>query len=271
MLKKLFKYELKSTSKLMLVIYAVMITVTLIGALVISYQPLSESVANISALLSSSVLICYALTAFALFVITYVFMCIHFYQTMYSDRGYLTHTLPVKPTSVLNTKLLVSLFWMLCSALLLCFSFVILAGAASKGNYLSGDEWHIFIQNFRKTTGYSIWGFVGYAVILVIVSCLLYLLLVFASASIGQMFSHKITASVAAGIGFYIAEQIISLILLVVSGYISAVQIAEASGSDPSLGVFFPLLSMILIGNIVLCAVYYLICHRVVNRHLNLD
>ena len=60
-----------------------------------------------------------------------------------------------------------------------------------------------------------------YLLVATIFSCLLYLLMVFTSASIGQLFSqHKIAASVIAGVVLYFAEQIISTIIMVASGYV---------------------------------------------------
>ena len=125
MLKKLIKHEFKNTSKVMLAIYALVAVVTLLGTIsFVLLKPYVES--GIVSFLSRMSLVLYVLSIFALFIVTYVYMCIHFYKSMYSDQGYLTHTLPVSPLTTFHVKLGVSLCWLICSFLVMFVSLCLL-------------------------------------------------------------------------------------------------------------------------------------------------
>lgn len=273
MLRKLFKYELKSTAKLMLLVYMIMVAVTVLGciAMAVSAAPSGDSPVKDFFIVIG--ITSYVLGIFALFIVTYVYMCVHFYRTMYSDRGYLTHTLPVSHHSILNVKLLVSLFWMLCSILLLLLSVLALIAAASRGAIFRTD-FSYFLSEFYRTSGMHFGALMLYLLVATIFSCLLYLLMVFTSASIGQLFSqHKIAASVIAGVVLYFAEQIISTIIMVASGYVMLMNdMSTDSSTIPDFsGVFSMLLTPTVIYSVILSVIYYVVCYRITKKHINLE
>ena len=116
MLGKLFKYEFKNTYKLMFIIYGVMAFVTILGCIAMYGDSDPAGTENqLQEIFFTAAMVFYVLGVFALFVVSYVYMCVHFYKTMYSDQGYLTHTLPVGQMSIFNVKLLVSLCWLMLS------------------------------------------------------------------------------------------------------------------------------------------------------------
>ena len=53
----------------------------------------------------------YVLFIFAIVVATYVYLAIRFQKNLFSDEGYLTHTLPVSPTKLIWSKMLVAWAW----------------------------------------------------------------------------------------------------------------------------------------------------------------
>ena len=54
---------------------------------------------------------------------------------MYSEQGYLTHTLPVKPITLFNVKLATSFLWLVTSLALLFVSIMIIVFGASGGTF----------------------------------------------------------------------------------------------------------------------------------------
>ena len=67
----------------------------------------------------------YFIYIIALFVMTSVFIVTNFYKTMVSNQGYLTHTLPVKTSTLINAKLLVAIFWEIMAGLLFILSIIL--------------------------------------------------------------------------------------------------------------------------------------------------
>lgn len=93
MLGKLLKYEFKNTYKLMFIIYGIMAFVTILGCIAMYSNSDPAGMTNqIQEIFFTAAMVFYVLGVFALFVVSYVYMCVHFYKTMYSDQGYLTHT-----------------------------------------------------------------------------------------------------------------------------------------------------------------------------------
>ena len=50
---------------------------------------------------------------------TIAVIAVRYYQSLFGKEGYLTQTLPVSKGSLLSSRLLVALFWLICSAVLL--------------------------------------------------------------------------------------------------------------------------------------------------------
>lgn len=139
MLKKLFKYEFKSTAKIMLILYAILIITTSVGSVVLYSLDLDQAgESKLASILSVSAIVLYILAIFAVLIVMYVYLCVHFYRTMYSAQGYLTHTLPVKTLAPFHVKLITSFVWMFLSMALMTASIVALIASASQRNRMAG-------------------------------------------------------------------------------------------------------------------------------------
>ena len=79
MLGKLFKHEFKDTAKLMLLIYSMFIAITLIGTLVLSNDAIQNSESTPINIILAALMIFYILSIFALFIITYFYICVYLY------------------------------------------------------------------------------------------------------------------------------------------------------------------------------------------------
>lgn len=278
MLRKLFKYEFKNTAKLMLTIYGIFIVSTLISTIGLSTDAMQadvESMPLVFQLLFFAVMMLYVLSMFALFLVTFVYVCIHFYKTMYSDQGYLTHTLPVKPMTLFNVKLTTAWGWMMGSMALFVLSIFIMMLGATKGELITANldiPIALISEQFELVFGMKIVPFIFMMIVLMAFSCVSYLLMVYASISIGQLFNqHKIVMAIVAGIVIYIIEQIAGSIVLLLTGnsffntylYADTVTVSEIIFSAPMIA------SMVL--SVLFTIAFYIICVVIQKRHLNLD
>lgn len=288
MLGKLIKNEFKNTYKLMCTIYLVLAASTLFGGLVLAIEPLQKG--KLGDVMMPTFVLAYVLSIVALFIVTFLYMCQRFYKTMYSDQGYLTHTLPVKPSANLNAKLLVSAIWMILSGVLMLFSVMVLILAYAKEEFfeaLGQINYHELDQFCVSMFGYSLLQCMGILLLMVVITALVSLLLVYVSLSIGQLFSaHKIGASVGAGVIIYFIEQIISAILMVgfaARSYNTISSTEVYSSSEEVISVITSVTSPELLaqghrmlwtymGEYALFAlVAYLGCYFIIKKHVNLD
>jgi hypothetical protein len=109
MFGKLLKHELQATSRVMPIVYIVTVASFIVQILVsgISNNALSE--------LSVALLI---IVILAQEIVTTALVVWRFYRSMCADEAYLTHALPVKPSVLLLSKILVGWFWSVVSVLL---------------------------------------------------------------------------------------------------------------------------------------------------------
>lgn len=112
MLKKLFKYEWKSVSTLLLIVHGALLVYALIGR--IGYQIyfskfLSDSSNTVMGITTMFYVVVYVFGIMAVLLMTMLYLAIHIQKSFFSDEGYLTHTLPVSPTQLLLSKIFI--YW----------------------------------------------------------------------------------------------------------------------------------------------------------------
>ena len=278
MLGKLFKYEFKNTAKVMLAIYGVLVFTTLLVSIGSSMKAMQgvnlTDVPPVVELFFAASVLMYVLSIFALFTVSYVYLCIHFYKTMYSDQGYLTHTLPVKPVTLFNVKLVTSLVWMILTAVLFALSIFAFLIGASRGEIFSsevaGRMAEIIKYEFVPIFGMTFGQFLLFIVLSFIISCLSYLLMIFASISIGQLFTgHKIAGSFATGIVIYMVQQVIATIVILVTGFSTFLDYEKIVTFADVL--FSPAMIISMVISVLFTVALYVICIVMQTRHLNLD
>ena len=140
MLGKLMKYEWKQTSKIVLIMLLVVVGVTLLGVagivIPIRYLVAQEAMRDIDVIpifLSMTVMLTFFLYVFSLVGVNYVlygYQGVRFYKTMYTEQGYLTHTLPLMPGQILLGKTVVAVAWSVIMNLCVVLSVVVLVGAS---------------------------------------------------------------------------------------------------------------------------------------------
>ncbi len=275
MLGKLIRHEFKDTAKLMLLIYALFAVITLFGSIVLAANADTYWLSTASEVLLVVTMIFYGLSIFALFIVTYVYICVHFYKTMFSSQGYLTHTLPIKTTTIFHVKLGVSLVWLICSMALLILSLFLLAIAGTQGTIFHVDPavWTDMVTDFEADTGFSFRTFFGILPVSILLSCLVFILMVYTSSCIGQLFSkNKVAASVIAGVILYFVEQIVSSVLMVISNanfWLTGIFDDTSTTMPPEF--LNNTLTVSVVWSLCFCVVYYIVCRVILQKHLNLE
>ena len=135
MLGKLIKYEWKSVYKVGCLILGAVALTTFMGWLAFQSPMWKEmetghsysgAVAGWLNIISGLTLIMYVILLACASFGTLVYLVVHFYRTMYTDEGYLIHTLPVTKHQILVSKILVGGIWMLFVGVSLILSAVFL-------------------------------------------------------------------------------------------------------------------------------------------------
>lgn len=279
MLGKLFKYEFKNTSKLMLTVYGIFIISTIISTIGLSTNVLQTDIDRlplIFQLMFFAVMMLYILSMFALFLVTFVYLCIHFYKTMYSDQGYLTHTLPVKPVALFNVKLTTAWVWMMGSMILFVLSIFIMMFGATQGELIDivlNSPIPQILEQFEQVFGMKFLTFILLMFVMMAFSCVSYLLMVYVSISIGQLFNqHKIVMAVVAGIVIYVLEQIANSIIVLLAGnsYFNTYVYEGFNVTVSDIMFSTPVVASMIV-SLLFAIAFYAICAEIQKKHINLD
>ncbi len=264
MLGKLIKHEFKTSAKLLIPLNLIVIGITLIGCLLFRSGLLQTLHVEF---LNAVFLFLYIISLFALFILTAVYLTMRFYKTMYSSQGYLTHTLPVSSASILNTKILTSVFWVLLALIITACSIWFLIRSAS-GVTISPEEFRILQERFFNEMGIEIGSFLATIAGTVTVSCFTSVLMIFASLSVGQLFrQYRIPAAIGACIVFYFIQQIASVILLLLLG-INAMEHASSAAQGDFTKL---LLGSVTAEELLFAVAYYILCYYFTKKKLNLE
>lgn len=264
MLRKLLKHEFKATSRLLVPLYMALLCISIINHFTFNYG-IKE---GILAVITGALFTIQALFTMAIVTAATVFMVVRFYKNFLSDEGYLMFTLPVSTHQLILSKLMITLFWVVVSAIGAAISWFITVGPIndiSLVGFFTETVGTLFTQ-LNSTFGLR---WVMVFIELVILGLLILvgnILMVYTSIAIGQLFKkYKIIAS-------FVSYVVITTIL----------QILGAVGMI-GLGSMFPnnLTSLEMVPNVLLptaiiialigCSVFYIATNYIFSRKLNLE
>lgn len=230
MLGKLLKHEWKSTWKVGCLMLLGLLLVTLFGW--IAFQaPMWQSMVNDSYysgfsmwdLFSLGTLFMYIIMLIGLSYGTIIYMAVRFYKTMYTDEGYLTHTLPVSKHQILVSKILNSGLWyvlvelgVVLSVCALVFSMV---GAFLPEGYTWSDVWEkmdaemlrYINESFQEIFGMTVNGYFGMVLLISLITPFCTMIILFGAISLGQLFTkHRVLMAIVSYVGISVVANIIS-------------------------------------------------------------
>ncbi|MBR6477088.1 MAG: hypothetical protein IKS85_01450 [Lachnospiraceae bacterium] len=230
MLGKLFKYEIRSISKVGLLLVAIAGIITAIGAVYL-VSPLFKSLIDprgakeTSTVVFGSILgmlgiLSYILMLFALTTGFSIYAGFRFYKSMYSDEGYLTHTLPVTPSQLLFVKIVTASVWVLIMYAVLTLSalFLVTLGVAEithsdiptlLKNVKSGIEF--ILDYISKDLKVAIAKSSVYWIIALIITPIANICILFGALTVGQCsWKNKGLMGIVSYIGIRVAMSVIS-------------------------------------------------------------
>ncbi len=153
-----------------------------------------------------------------------IYVGVHFYKTMYTDEGYLLHTLPVTKHEILFSKILVGGLWVMIIVFSMYLSLFLLGismvWAILPDQYTMADFW----REFRNGAGelfrmagvelgidFGIWFWK--ALITFLITPFVTLTTLFGAVSIGQLASkHRVLMAILCYVGIMIAQSMITSI-----------------------------------------------------------
>ncbi len=285
MLKKLFVHEWRSFWKVPAAMCLFALAYALIGALTFQTDLWTSDYWLVRLVLVFGS-IGYFILLIAPAIVLLIYTALRFYQNLFTDEGYLMHTLPVKKWELITAKGLVAVIWNVITTittLLAVFLVVLLISMSSRyGGVTWADLTESFAQFFHEAIPIvkemfrmPVWMVALLFLGSFIVGAFYNTLLLYASVSIGHLWKkHPMAGTVLSYIGFYLAISFLtsafsinSLNLTMGNIFFASNYTAYASMGDYLLRVLGNGYLVSAIGILV----FYAITEWIMSHKLNLD
>lgn len=269
MVKKLFKHEFLAYTRVMAIVYSVLLTIALATKIIL----VSESDTTAYNIICTFSIITYGVSVFATLFFAFAMGIIRFYKNLFTAEGYLTFTLPVTASQHILVKIVTAV----CVEIL-SFIAVVLSGCIVTSGELLSEIWKVFVYLFDKV--YALAGvqciFIGCeALLLLLLSTFTGMMLYYTFISIGQLSKkNRILGAVGAFFIYYIITQVISSVFTV------GISVLAATGMFERLALWisnhiYAFFHIAMWGGILLSVIFglveYFIIRWIITKKLNLE
>lgn len=277
MLSRLIHHEWKETWRIPVISFIVILFLTLVCFICFRQMepPADEDSINAGAFV---IMMLYCLIISCISMVVTIYIAIRFYRNLYTDEGYLMHTLPVTPRQLILAKLLVAALWVFVLSMLALWAIccIMLFGLPAMALVDMPVVISSLMEYFPQIFGMGPVAFLLFYVVLSLVSSFSNVLIAYAAVSLGQLFTkHKVMASVLCYIGFTMLIQTISTLLMTPSLtrlVLSQDMVNTASGIPAYFGAYMREILLISMAGSAICAVIsYILTEYIMRRQLDLD
>ncbi len=279
MLRKLIKYDFKALSRYLIVIHAMLLITAVLGRLLFVGRLMSDPgrLSNAGAIATIIGIIIYVILFMTAVFGTMLMIAICFYKNLYSDEGYLTHTLPVTRGQLLFSKTVSGSVWMLLDMMMVILSlFILVLTRPVLDSFSSYWDELLSAMGFPASTGYGKI-LLAFAV-LFIVSAVSNVVLIYVSITIGQLFSnHRVLGAV---VVYFVINTIVSIISSIAGSAYSMSTFSHAADESSFVmmvndGVIYQVYARLflfsLVLEIILAIGAYTVTYLLMQKKLNLN
>ena len=282
MLGKLIKNEFKAVNRLMIPLHLGLIAVTIIGRFYLQFTVFNNPGRAVVmsdniwfGLLNATLIVFYILALFAAALITGIYLeIIRFRKNLFTDEGYLMHTLPVTASAHIWSKLIVCLVWVIVDVILVVLS---VFGLFVNMDILRAlpEGLSLMFSSFPEAFGVSAGLGIPLYLLLILVDSVSGILVIYMCIAVGHSFNtHKILSSVGIYVGVTMINSILSMIFSAITGMVSYTSMsltvaAESTVNGPAyfwLSWIFSLLLSLATG-----VISYLLANYFMTKKLNLE
>ncbi len=277
MLKKLLRYDFKAVLRYWWIAALSSVVLSLGGGWCISIfnneKALPQALYVVATLLMIVVVL--GLVAFAILSVILIFS--RFYKNFFTDEGYLTFTLPVKRSQLLNSKLIVSTLTTTLTGFVIIIDILVMLTVGFYKEIFTKEFWHSFVNDFLleffrdEYIGYYVLWFVQ-ALVLVVLLVIFSSLFMFSCITVASIIAKKAKVITAIGI-YYVANSIFTFVVQMF--WLFGIASIDSWLWNLSEQNTVKVVSLILFGLIlfmsIFCAVLYSIQYWMLDRKLNLS
>ncbi|MGN1166446.1 MAG: hypothetical protein ACI4S2_08500 [Lachnospiraceae bacterium] len=232
MLGKLIKYDMKYLNRFLILLHSfLMISLVLIRVFLTSRIELQTDQEQTEFLFAITFTLCF-LIIMAISMGTLLIIAVRFYKNIFTDEGYLTHTLPVKSSQHLISKTVSGSIWAFLNLCLTYIGIYIVAWTPNVQSFFYENKTDIQTElgMTEKYENLSLSTIIAVILLFSIISAISNVIMLYASIALGQLFSsHRIIGSLVAYFVLQIVISVLSLLFIICFGQLtSMIYLAEA-------------------------------------------
>lgn len=275
MLGKLLKYDFKAVMKYWWIAALTSFLLSFVGGFGIIAVTSERKLPTIVMVVAVMGLVLVIISYVVFYILSLFFIYARFYKNFFTDEGYLTFTLPVKRSQLLNSKLIMSITTIFLTGIVCIIDVMILFTVALAEEIFQPEIWVELKRGFdilTQTVGIYLLVYIIEGLIIIVLSVLFSCLFLFCCITFASIISKKAKVLVAIGI-YYGANWILSLFVQIFSMFgISSLNTWLTNLPDISK---FGLVALLLLGFIaffgIFCALLYTLQYWMLDRKLNLN
>lgn len=263
MLGKLLKYDLKNSFRFLVIFYSLSL-IFAAAARILGDAANSTFVFVLSEIFKGASIS----MMFSTIINNSMRLWVMFKGSLYGDEAYLTHTLPIKKSTIYLSKILNAVITLVVSSVVVLLSFLIIFYSEAFLELFKG-----MLLPLTQAEDISIWGFAAVLLLILYVEFLNILQCGFSGIIIGHRFNtNKNLFSVIFGLVVYSFSQSVVLIPVLVAGILNS-EIIDLFTSNimPSFDVFKTILILAAVSYTAVCLILCLINIKLLKKGVNVD
>ena len=260
MLGKLMKYEFMATGRIFLPLFAALLVVSAINRL---FQSLNLETPSVIGVILSVVLIV------GILILTFILTLQRFRNNLMSNEGYLMMTLPVRPDSLILSKLFVASIWTVASTVVVVVSIIIMA-TSGLDFYMMKIQIRLFFEQIALPAP-QIFVYVVEAVVFIALSLFSGILLLYACMSLSMLVNKRRGLfTFGAYIVITTAMQTVFSVLIAIGAAVHIYDLFNIT-SLSDFGQIQIIILLLLVAEAALCVVFYYVTRYMLKNKLNLQ
>ncbi|MBQ2986015.1 MAG: hypothetical protein IJE23_00880 [Tyzzerella sp.] len=275
MLKKLLKYDFISVFKYWWIAALSSFVLSFVGGGCITVLNTDRELPQIVYPFTIIGLILVILSFVVFSILSVILVYVRFYKNFFTDEGYLTFTLPVKRTQLLNSKLIMGVSTIFITATVCIINVLIMVCIGFSDTIFSKFYWEGFgsvINAIIDELGAYLIIYVIEVFVIVILSVIFSALFIFCCITFASIITKKAKVITAIGI-YYVANGIFSFVGQMF--YLFGITSLAGWLSELPAGSEYGVIALILLGLIcffgVFCTLLYTLQYWMIDRKLNLS
>lgn len=270
MLGKLIKYDFKALNRYLIAIHIMLLLTAVLGRFLFIERLIQNSgrLSDIWMVIITVGILVYVILFMTALFGTFLVISIHFYKNLYSDEGYLTHTLPVSRGQLLIAKTVSGSVWMIIDVVLVIISVLILVLYQPVVQEFSAHKDEMLTaMGFPSTVGY---GKITLSIVLMlVVSSISNVVTLYVSIAVGQLFSnHRVLGAIVA---FFSISTVISIISGVVGAAYSVSAIMNAVDESFMYQFYVRTYLFGMAVQLIIAIGFYVVTYLLMQKKLNLS